>query len=566
MPESIPRGPGEHRRANRHTSDGGNANPVRKGVCPRRETQEKTPPQQFGNLGRPTIHIKGGSLPEIVDEAERILIERDKEIFQRGDLLVRPARQMVDIADQRQTPAMRVVPVKPVHLAERLTRIIDFRKYDARSKKLAPIDCPPSVAVTYLERMGNWNLPILTGIVDAPTLRRDGSILDKPGYDERTGILYMQSEEFGSVPEFPTKQEAQQALDQLISLIARFPFVGKDGDDAVGKPSPSRSVALSAILTTLIRRSIPNAPLHAFNAPVMGSGKSKLVDIASMIAAGHEAPVIAQSKSEEEMEKRLGAALISGDALISFDNCEHPLGGNLLCQALTQRIVKTRILGQSVNMEVVANAMFAATGNNLQVLGDITRRTIIATLDPKVERPELREFPSDPVELIRAARRPYVLAALTVLRAYVVAGKPVQSIKRLGSFEDWSDWVRSALIWLGEADPCETMDDVRKEAPTTQALADVLYHWHEVIGIDDVPVKRAIDRAHICEAGQPETLKHPEFHTALMAVAAESGQISNLRLGNWLRKNKGRIVNGLRFEPSGTLSSSGGIRWKVQKC
>jgi len=285
-----------------------------------------------------------------------------------------------------------------------------------------------------------------------------------------------------------------------------------------------------------------------------------------MIATGHEAPVIAQGKTEEELEKRLGAALIAGDAIISFDNCERSLGGELLCQALTQRTVKTRILGQSVNAEVLANAMFAATGNNLQVFGDMTRRTIIATLDPKMERPELQEFPNDPVELVRANRRSYVLAALTVLRAYVVAGKPVQSAQRLGSFEDWSDSVRGALIWLGEADPCETMDDARKEDPTTQALADVLYHWHEVMGIDDVPVKRAIDRAHICEAGQRETLKHPEFHTALMAVAAENGQISNLRLGNWLRKNKGRILNGLRFEPSGTRSSSGGIRWKVQKC
>jgi putative DNA primase/helicase len=70
---------------------------------------------------------------------------------------------------------------------------------------------------------------------------------------------------------------------------------------------------LSAILTALVRRSLPTAPMHAFRSPVAGSGKSTLVDIASAISTGHEAGVIAQGKSDEETEKRLGSALLAGD-------------------------------------------------------------------------------------------------------------------------------------------------------------------------------------------------------------------------------------------------------------
>src|SRR6266446_8622334 len=99
---------------------------------------------------------------------------------------------------------------------------------------------------------------------------------------------------------------------------------------------PSRAVSISAILTSLIRPSLPSAPLHAFTAPIRGSGKSLLVDVASMISAGHETPVMAQGRTAEEFEKRLGAALIAGDGTISIDNCEQPLGGDLLCQVLTQ--------------------------------------------------------------------------------------------------------------------------------------------------------------------------------------------------------------------------------------
>ena len=129
-------------------------------------------------------------------------------------------------------------------------------------------------------------------------------------------------------------------------------------------------------------------------------------------------------KSEEEFEKRLGAALLAGDPQISFDNCERPLGGELLCQCLTQRRVKVRILGKSVQPTLPCDATFCATGNNLVLVGDVTRRAIVSRLDPKVERPEEREFAENPIEMIRQDRDTHVRAVLTILRAYIVAGKP----------------------------------------------------------------------------------------------------------------------------------------------
>jgi hypothetical protein len=83
---------------------------------------------------------------------------------------------------------------------------------------------------------------------------------------------------------------------------------------------------------------------------------------------------------------------LAGDTLINFDNCEQPLGGEQLCQSLTQTLLKLRILGKSEQPTVVCNAVFVATGNNLVVIGDMARRSIRCTLDPKMERPETREF------------------------------------------------------------------------------------------------------------------------------------------------------------------------------
>jgi putative DNA primase/helicase len=46
------------------------------------------------------------------------------------------------------------------------------------------------------------------------------------------------------------------------------------------------------------------------------------MDIASMISTGHETPVMAQGKTAEEFEKRLGAALIAGDGTIAMDTAK----------------------------------------------------------------------------------------------------------------------------------------------------------------------------------------------------------------------------------------------------
>ena len=105
---------------------------------------------------------------------------------------------------------------------------------------------------------------------------------------------------------------AQTALARIVRLIETFDFVSQD----------DKAVALSLILTAIARPGLPTAPLHGFDAPVAGSGKSKLVDIASILATGHEAGVIAQGETREEAEKRFSTLLMRGDLIIAIDNCE----------------------------------------------------------------------------------------------------------------------------------------------------------------------------------------------------------------------------------------------------
>lgn len=509
---------------------------------------------------RPTIRVSPGDLSEAVDAAEQALIDAGLGLYQRGAFVVRPGRVRISVSEGREVTASRILEVKEHSLLEAMTMAAVWERYDGRSGGWQRIDAPLKVATVYLQRIGRWRLPTLVGLIEAPTLRGDGSILASPGYDAATGLLLdTGGTRYPSIPDRPSREDARQALELLRTLISTFPFVDE----------PSRSVALSAILTACIRRSLPTAPMHAFAAPTAGSGKSKLVDLASVIASGREAGVIAQGKTEEELEKRLGALLLSGDQVIAVDNCEAPLGGEFLCSMLTQRVVRPRILGRSEAPELPANAFVTATGNNLELVGDMTRRAVLCRLDPRTERPELRQFSSDPVIEAMKGRGRYLIAALTVLRAYHIAGRPATPTP-LGSFETWSGWVRGALLWLGAADPVATMEQAREMDPRLDALTAVMSQWRAAIGTQPVSVREIIDHATrqrtpaalgALSMGRPEFV-HPEFRDALLAVAGEGGVVNSRRLGKWLAANKDRLVGDARIIQGGL--NMGIMRWRVE--
>jgi hypothetical protein len=500
----------------------------------------------------PIIKLVGGQLPKIVYQAETALIASKPDFYRYGGQLVRPVVEEVPAADMTRTQVHRLAPLTRPHLVDALTRAARFQRYDRRSKRWVDVDCPDSVAETYLARDGQQRLPALIGVINAPMLRSDGSLLDRQGYDARTGLLFRSDARFETIPDRPTKDEALRALALLNDPLSTFPFV-----------TPSdRSVALSGILTALDRRAEPAAPIHAFSAPVAGSGKTLLVDLISIIATGRRAPVLDQSKDDVETDKRLVAALMRGGSLILIDNIERPLDSALLCQAAsTHSMMQLRMLGSSRDIEVPNTAMLFATGNNLVLAGDLTRRAVIGRLDPGCERPELREFNCDPVSMVREDRPRFVNAALTILRAYFIAADDDRvKVSALGSYEVWSSRVREALIWLGCADPCDTMATARRADPVTAALSTVIAAWKQSVGVNKPMAVQAVVEM-VSRVDLSGAVVYPELKEALLAVAGERREINVYRLGKWLSKNEDRVIDRHRIARAGT--HGGTVRWVV---
>lgn len=500
-----------------------------------------------GTSSWPQIRIVAGEIPRIVNEAEDALLLLGREIYQRGGMVVRPVLTDLKAADDRDTKGWRLIPVSSAHLVDAFTCAARFLKHDKRSKGWIPVDAPNKVADIYLARQGRWKLPVLTEVTNTPFLRADGSICDQAGYDTASGLLFKPDKQtFPPISQSPTKADAAAALELLKTLIEGFPFVGE----------VDRAVALSGILTTLDRRAMATAPLHAFSAPSAGTGKSLLIDLFAILATGRPMSVIAQGRNEEELEKRLGAALLAGDAAISLDNCDHPLTSAFLCQALTQGQLNIRLLGYSQNIETPMNATIFANGNNLVIVGDLVRRTLMSTMDAQCEQPELRTFNVNVIELARAKRGQMVIAALTILYAWRLLreSEPGGQLRPLGGFERWSQRVREALVWLGCADPCESIAKVRSNDPEREALQAVVLQWQQYLilngkyAIQDV-IGRAVNDA--------------SFHTALLNVAADrnGGLVSNMRLGRWLKQVQGKMINGLRLLQDG--NDRGYPLWKL---
>jgi hypothetical protein len=115
-----------------------------------------------------------------------------------------------------------------------------------------------------------------------------------------------------------------------------------------------------------------------FDAPTMGSGKALLADITAMIATGKTDAGCDVTGDEAGDRKRITAILVAGDPVVLFDNIGRVLKGDVLSALLTS---EDRILGASQTVTVTNLTTWMATGNNLDVGGDLATRVLICRID-----------------------------------------------------------------------------------------------------------------------------------------------------------------------------------------
>jgi hypothetical protein len=292
-----------------------------------------------------------------------------------------------------------------------------------------------------------------------------------------------------------------------------------------------------------------------FKAPQIASGKSYLQSITATLASPGNPAAVAFPSSDEECQKLLLATLLNAPAAIAFDNLTTDLiPFKSLCSALTEEHLTGRILGVSKTATVGTRSLFLSSGNNVDAVRDMARRCITVTLDPKVETPASRQFSGDPLAQVRANRGRYVSLALTIIRAWIVSNDAPITCKALASYGQWSNWVRQPLLWLGLPDPVDRVFERLAQDPDREALGRMLHLWKQEFGSSPTMVRDVIKRT--------SGFGNDDFREILLEVAELRGEVNGRRLGRWMARHQGRIVDGFRFErASGTTSAE---RWLVR--
>jgi putative DNA primase/helicase len=525
--------------------------------------------RERGNGARPVI-VLSPDFNRTVDEAV-VAIARGTDLYQRDGRLVRIVRLAETEMYPRDhgelatagTPQIRDVVLAT--LREHLARTARFQRGRAKADSDPQYVPPPRDVAEAVAARAEWpGVRPIAGISETHIVRPDLSVVTLPGYDAATGLVYLPGREVAPIPEWATEAEACQALRVLAEPFADFPFRGE----------ADRYVSIAALLTLVARSAIPGAvPAFVLDASTRGSGKTLQADVIAMVATGRPAARMTWTSDDVETEKVLGAYALRASPLVVFDNVTATFGGAPLDRVLTANDrVELRVLGRSEIPALPWRAVVIATGNNVDVRGDTTRRVLLSRLEPTIENPEERTDFRHPDLLawVRQEQAQILRAAVIVLRAWDVAGRPDSGCRPWGSFEAWSRTIPPAIVYAGGKDPMLCRIGVGAEGDTEAATLRVVLDGLQRIGADrGVTARGVVGLLWPAERLRAQSALPPDEFDDLREVlegltGTTAGRAPDTRrLGHALRRFKGRVLNGRRLE--GTTGHAGTLLWTVRR-
>jgi putative DNA primase/helicase len=375
--------------------------------------------------GRPEIEANIGDLTEASRLAQLALeLANDPpRYFSHGGELVRIE------TDDDGRPFTR--PLGPHRLMHHLARAA---RYIRVGKKGEVTECRPPMDVVHdLLASPDRMWPVLRRIVSVPVFADDGTICAAPGYNPAARAWYHPGTlVLGEIPTRPSGLDVAQAVDLITQTTADFPFVGK----------ADRAHALAMMIQPFARDLIDGpTPLNLVEKPEPGTGASLLTMALLWPALGRPPKSFTEAGNEEEWRKRITSALRESPDAIAVENLHGKLSTAALAAVLTTEEWGDRLLGVSEMTRLPVRCVWVATANNPKLSMEMIRRSVRIRMDAGIEQPWLRKAESFQIPDLRGwvaeHRAELVVACLTIVRAWIVAGRP-QGSATLGMFEPWA--------------------------------------------------------------------------------------------------------------------------------
>lgn len=244
----------------------------------------------------------------------------------------------------------------------------------------------------------------------------------------------------------------------LRALLREFPFAERQGERLrADENCRSMAVQVAAMVAQFCVGLLPEGASRMgfiFNANSQRSGKSLLAKVAIVPINGR---FVAQSwhSKEEELVKRIDAAVISASNYVCFDNVRGYLSSQALEALLTTPFWEARVLGSSEIVVAPNKISLFVTGNDLMVSPDLAHRFLFCDL--QVSEGDVQErkppFVIDDAWLMQRENRIDILSAIWgMVRSWHAAGRPTASsfgFKPKLGFEQWGELVGGIVAHAG---------------------------------------------------------------------------------------------------------------------
>ena len=443
-----------------------------------------------------------------------------------------------------------------------LSRAATFRAWDGRKEAHKAIAPPEWIAPAVLARKSYpRSIRPLRGVIEAPTLRPDGTVLAAPGYDPATELLLHWQGPAVEVPEHPTRDDARAAFEELAGLFVDFTFQGERG--------VMLAACVAAVLTPLARAAIRGAvPAFMWEADGPGAGKTLAATVCGALVTGRAPAVRPFTDDDEEMRKVLGAIALASPPVAFFDNVRvHVQGGALEAAITSADTIATRVLGSSSAPELPWRVVLYLTANGVSYSEDNAERFVHIRL--AAANPGRVEAGADPGTTERTFAVPELLshtldvrpellrAALTILRAHIIAGRPAAGSVH-NRFPEWSRAIGAPIAWASGFDPVRARppESANRDSAVARAL---VFAWRAALPSEALTLTALRRRLDAADPRQPggSTLAHVEalcdLRSALADVmgAPDLARVSSISLGKRLKSCVGK---GFPLAPAGTVA------------
>jgi hypothetical protein len=411
--------------------------------------------------GVPLIETNGRQLKDKLSD----LSEAIAAINSQSPFLFRGLSGLVTISHDalNEVKIRRVGRAAMASLASRAAFWVSTNEREGQSEVHPPRD----LCESYLEDETYWKaVPPLERVASAPFFAPDGTLCDRSGYYQAARTWLSLPEGFDMSDTTPTPENVAAAKILLLqTILGEVAFA----DDC------SRSHALALMILPFVRAMISGpTPLHLWNAPMRGSGKSYAAELCIAPFAVPSAQV--EKGNAEEWRKSIFTKLVLGPSHIFLDNITGSLNSAMLDAAITAEsgYVEERLTGTGEMVKASTRCVWVATANNARLTEDAASRSIVISIDANCENPDKRHFSHDPAAYIREHRGEVCGAIITLVRAWQAAGEPSYQGDKKCRFPKWLGTMGGILETNGINGLLENLEETHDAIGANQTD-----EWHE---------------------------------------------------------------------------------------